>query len=82
MPASMPRSMYSVFPTLEARIKTIRQSAYNELVVEATGCDECQGEDAPMEHEASSDTEGANPDECADARSCDGDAEGVPARGP
>lgn len=82
----MPRSPYAVFPTLEARIKAARQSAYSELVVEATGCDECGGKDAPMEHEASGDTEGTNLDGDADADACscngDGDAEEAQACGP
>ena len=70
-----PRSVYAVFPSLEARLKVIRQTAYNELVVESTGCDECQGEDAPMEHEACDDTERTSPDAEADAKPCDCDAE-------
>ena len=69
MPGS--RSVYAVFPSLEARVKAVRQKAHSELVVEPTGCDECQGKDAPMEPQECADTELTNPDAEADAKPCD-----------
>ena len=64
-----PRSLYATFPSLEARIKAIRQG-----VPAATGCAECGGEATEKDTEEAPPcptTERTDPEAEADAKGCD-----------
>lgn len=65
-----PRSLYATFPSLEARIKAVR-----EKVPTATGCAECGGEakedEDTEEAQPYTRTERSDPEAEADAKGCD-----------
>ena len=66
-----PRSLYATFPSLEARIKAIRQG-----VPAATGCAECGGGEATEKEDTEEvppcpTTERTDPEAEADAKGCD-----------